>query len=68
MALGQFDRDVPVVEQHGAVDGLLDLADPFVAVDGALAQADELELLGELQEELVVALLLYCAFEKVPRE
>lgn len=68
VALGQFDRDVPVVEQHGAVDGLLDFADPFVAVDGALAQADELELLGELQEELVVALMLYCAFEKVPRE
>jgi hypothetical protein len=60
VALGELDGDVPVVEQHGAVDGLLDLADPFVAVDGALAQADELELLGQLQEELVVALSLNC--------
>jgi len=51
--VGELDREVPVVEEHAAVDGQLDLIVLQVALDGILAEAVLLEDLADLEQQWV---------------
>ncbi len=54
MFLGQLGRNVPVVQQNTAVDSFLVLSQPFIALDGVVSHACELEPISELVEQRVV--------------
>lgn len=54
MFFSQFDSNVPMVEEHTAVNCCLYLPCSFVALDSVLCKANHLESLGKINQKWVV--------------